>query len=255
MRLASAPMAKRVIETNATSSPMDGFHPAVVSWFESTFSAPTPPQAQAWPLIRAGRSTLVFAPTGTGKTLAAFLGGLDQLIQHPTTGDARCRMLYVSPLKALATDVERNLQAPLVGIARCASLLGQTVQLPSVTVRTGDTDTRTRARFKRAPSDILITTPESLGLLLTSQARDALRSVETVIIDEIHALVPISRSASRAWMRCVWPAAEGGHSALACRRRSGRSARSRAISAAPTLTSLSPMRAPTRRWRSSLITR
>jgi ATP-dependent Lhr-like helicase len=182
----------------AAIPPLAGFHPAVVHWFETTFSSPTPPQAQAWPLIRAGRSTLVFAPTGTGKTLAAFLGGLDRLIQAPTVGAPRCRVLYVSPLKALATDVERNLQAPLVGIARCASLLGHTVQLPTVAVRTGDTDQRTRARFKKAPADVLITTPESLGLLLTSQAREALKSVETVIIDEIHALVPSKRGAHLA---------------------------------------------------------
>jgi ATP-dependent Lhr-like helicase len=180
---------------------LHGFHPAVVDWFTSTYPAPTPPQAGAWPAIRDGRSTLVFAPTGTGKTLAAFLGCLDRLFRVPVdeaAGKRRCRVLYVSPLKALAGDVERNLQAPMQGIAAAAAARGDDVVVPTVAVRTGDTDARARARFARSPDDILITTPESLALILTSKARAALQDVETVIVDEIHALVPTKRGAHLA---------------------------------------------------------
>ena len=185
---------------NETAAALADFHPAVSSWFMSAFGEATAPQRQAWPLIRRGDSTLVFAPTGSGKTLAAFLGCIDQLVSDPSTA-ARprgCRVIYISPLKALASDVERNLQAPLVGIARVAALRDEVVKLPTIAVRTGDTPPRDRARFARDPADILITTPESLFLLLTSKARQALVDVDTVIIDEIHALVPSKRGAHLA---------------------------------------------------------
>ncbi len=175
------------------------FHPAVEQWFAEAFGAPTPPQAHGWPPIARGESTLVFAPTGSGKTLAAFLSCLDRVMFSPVpVKDARCRVLYVSPIKALAVDIERNLRAPIAGIARVAAARGDTCVVPTVSIRTGDTPARDRVRFQREPTDILITTPESLFLLLTSRARLALRSVETVIVDDIHALVPTKRGAHLA---------------------------------------------------------
>jgi ATP-dependent Lhr-like helicase len=175
------------------------FHPAVRGWFEGVFGAPTRAQALAWPAIARGESTLLLAPTGSGKTLAAFLACLDRLIFSPEPERrTRLRVLYVSPLKALAVDVERNLRAPLAGIVRHAAERGVTHRLPAVAVRTGDTPAKERARLARDPADILITTPESLYLLLTSRSRDALRAVETVIVDEIHALVPSKRGAHLA---------------------------------------------------------
>jgi ATP-dependent Lhr-like helicase len=175
------------------------FQPAVARWFESAFSEPTRPQVLGWPAIARRQSTLIFAPTGTGKTLAAFLACIDRLMFEPAPPPKeRCRVLYVSPLKALAVDVERNLRSPLVGIARLAAERGDAHYVPVVGMRTGDTPQLERTRFVRAPSDILITTPESLYLLLTSRAREALRSVDTVIVDEIHALVPGKRGAHLA---------------------------------------------------------
>jgi len=175
------------------------FHPAVRAWFESAFGAPTRPQALGWPVIAHGDSTLVLAPTGSGKTLAAFLSCLNRLMFEPTPPkDRRCRVLYVSPLKALAVDVERNLRAPLTGIAQVAASRSETCIVPAVAVRTGDTPQSERARFLRDPADILITTPESLYLLLTSRARRALASIDTIIVDEIHALVPTKRGAHLA---------------------------------------------------------
>jgi ATP-dependent Lhr-like helicase len=172
------------------------FHPAIRQWFSSVFPSPTLAQQLGWPVIARGESTLLLAPTGSGKTLAAFLWCLNRAMFSPPPAKAeRCRALYISPLKALAVDVERNLRVPLEGIAEVAGQGGADFHLPSIFVRTGDTPSAERSRFQRMPADILITTPESLYLLLTSRARDALRSVETVIVDEIHALVPNKRGA------------------------------------------------------------
>ena len=174
---------------------LDLFHPAVRDWFSAVFTGPTRPQILGWPAISRGDSSLIFAPTGSGKTLAAFLWCINRLMfsTDKPPEEVRCRVIYISPIKALAVDVERNLRAPLVGIAQAAQRLGHAYQEPTVAIRTGDTPQSERARFLRHPSDILITTPESLYLLLTSQPRELLRSVDTVILDEIHALVPTKR--------------------------------------------------------------
>ena len=175
------------------------FQAPVEAWLQSAFASPTEAQVRGWKAITTGASTLILAPTGSGKTLAAFLAGLDRVMFAPVpSAKARCRILYVSPLKALAVDVDRNLRGPLAGITREAERMGMPVHVPTVAVRTGDTPAADRARFQRQPADILITTPESLFLLLTSQAREVLRSVEVVIIDEIHALVPTKRGAHLA---------------------------------------------------------
>src|ERR1039458_3933209 len=191
------------------ADPFACFHPVTAEWFKAVFDAPTAPQRMGWPVIARGENALILAPTGTGKTLAAFLWCLDRLMlrsSHPSDKNkdaARvghpishgCRIVYVSPLKALAVDVERNLRSPLAGMANMARRLGVDFREPAISVRTGDTPQRERARFARHPADILITTPESLYLLLTSQAAEALRTVETVIVDAIHALVPPKRGA------------------------------------------------------------
>ena len=199
---------------------LDVFHPVTAAWFRAVFDAPTAPQRMGWPVIARGESALILAPTGTGKTLTAFLSCLDRLMLAQDSGfrgqgserqglgtreqgtverkHEACRVVYVSPLKALAVDVERNLRSPLAGMANMARRMGVGFREPTIHVRTGDTPHRERARFARHPADILITTPESLYLLLTSQASEALRSVDTVIIDEIHALVPTKRGAHMA---------------------------------------------------------
>ena len=155
---------------------MSQFTAPVREWFASAFEGPTEVQAQAWPAIATGEHTLISAPTGSGKTLAAFLWALDRLAREPA---AHTRLVYVSPLKALAYDIDRNLRAPLRGIGAAAS---SAVDL-SVGVRTGDTPQRERAAMRRNPPDILITTPESLYLMLSSGAREILTGVAAVIVD------------------------------------------------------------------------
>jgi len=184
----------------APSSALLGFSPATRDWFAGAFAAPTPAQEGAWSAAQAARHALVVAPTGSGKTLAAFLWALDRLASGPPPASPqhRCRVLYVSPLKALAVDVQRNLRSPLAGIRQAAQRLG--VPVPDVTVgmRTGDTPADERRQFARTPPDVLVTTPESLFLLLTSAARESLRGVTTVILDEVHAVAGTKRGAHLA---------------------------------------------------------
>jgi ATP-dependent helicase Lhr and Lhr-like helicase len=179
---------------------LDRFAAPTREWFRASFAAPTAAQVGAWEAISDGGHALVIAPTGSGKTLAAFLHGLDGLLTREPPEDAtrRCRVLYVSPLKALAVDVERNLRAPLAGIRHAATRIGAAVRDVAVAMRTGDTTAEERRAFPRRPPDILITTPESLFLLLTSQAREALHGVETVIVDEVHAVAGTKRGAHLA---------------------------------------------------------
>ncbi|MHB8511718.1 MAG: DEAD/DEAH box helicase [Actinomycetota bacterium] len=175
------------------------FSAAVHEWFSKTFPEPTLAQARGWPPIARGEHTLICAPTGSGKTLAAFLFAIDRVMSDPLPPkELRTRVLYVSPLRALAVDVEKNLRAPLAGSKLAAERLGAPVHEPDVAIRTGDTPARERAAMLRHPPDILITTPESLYLMLTSQARDTLQGVRFVIIDEIHALAPVKRGAHLA---------------------------------------------------------
>lgn len=177
------------------------FAPVTRAWFGSSFAAPTPAQVGAWDLVSTGENALVVAPTGSGKTLAAFLWALDGLVAQPRDlrdPKDRLKVLYVSPLKALAVDIERNLRSPLTGIRAAGARLGHEVPRIEVGVRTGDTPQDERRRFATAPPDILITTPESLFLLLTSRARDALRHVETVIVDEVHAVAGTKRGSHLA---------------------------------------------------------
>src|SRR5687767_5418987 len=171
------------------SDPLASFNPRVRDWFTRSFERPTEAQAQAWPAIARGQNVLVSAPTGSGKTLAAFLWALDRLAANPLPeGERRTRLVYVSPLKALSYDVEKNLRAPLKGIGGDVS----------VAIRTGDTPQRERQAMLRSPPDMLITTPESLYLMLTSRARDVLREAEWVIVDEIHAVAHTKRGAHLA---------------------------------------------------------
>ena len=173
----------------------DSFGVATRAWLSAQFSAPTPIQARGWPLLAAGQNALLVAPTGSGKTLAAFLALIDRLGRLPEDTPSGVRVLYVSPLKALVYDIERNLRAPLAGIAaEAAARVGKSeFRAPRVAIRTGDSSPKERRQQGRDPADILVTTPESLYLILGSQQRETLRSVETIIIDEIHALAPTKR--------------------------------------------------------------
>src|SRR6059036_1379635 len=171
--------------------PLSGFHPAVARWFEARFREPTEPERRAWPVIQAGRNALIAAPTGSGKTFAAFLAAIDSLLRQGLDGTLRdeTQVVYVSPLKALSNDVQKNLSEPLAEIRRTL----EAMCLPDVEirtlVRTGDTPAADRQAMVKRPPHILVTTPESLYLILTSErAREMLRSVRTVIVDEIHAV-------------------------------------------------------------------
>ncbi|MFF3263415.1 DEAD/DEAH box helicase [Streptomyces sp. NPDC002932] len=183
-----------------TGSALDSFSAATRSWFTGAFSAPTAAQEGAWRAIGEGSDVLVVAPTGSGKTLAAFLAALDQLTAVPPPAEAkkRCRVLYVSPLKALAVDVERNLRSPLTGIRQESVRLGLPEPDVRVGIRSGDTPPAERRSMATRPPDILITTPESLFLMLTSSAREALAGIETVILDEVHAVAGTKRGAHLA---------------------------------------------------------
>jgi ATP-dependent Lhr-like helicase len=178
-------------EPNA-SAVLDLFLPVVAEWFRRTFGEPSPVQVQGWPVIASGQHTLLVAPTGSGKTLAAFLLGLDRLWRTASETDT-VRVLYVSPLRALSYDISRNLELPLREVPRVAAELGVSLPRLRLAVRTGDTSSRDRGRLLRQPPHILITTPESLHLLLTSQGRQILRRVEWCIVDEWHALCPNKR--------------------------------------------------------------
>ena len=182
------------------SNVLGRFSPATRDWFSGAFPAPTPAQLGAWEAITTGSHALVVAPTGSGKTLAAFLWAIDRLATTPAPEDRnlRTRVLYISPLKALAVDVERNLRSPLVGVTQTAKRLGMSPPEVTVGVRSGDTTSGDRRLLQRLPPDILITTPESLYLMLTASARDTLRGVETVIIDEVHAVASTKRGAHLA---------------------------------------------------------
>ena len=178
------------------------FHPAVAGWFRGAFASPTSVQLKAWEAIGAGTNTLISAPTGSGKTLAAFLAAIDGLAKQAADGTLRdeTQVLYVSPLKALSNDIEKNLRVPLDGIGRelASQLLGGDLPIRAA-VRTGDTPQTERARMRRTPPHILVTTPESLYILLTSDSgRDMLKTVRTVIVDEIHALAGNKRGAHLA---------------------------------------------------------
>ena len=179
----------------------ESFAPATRAWLESAFARPTAVQRRGWPLLASGHHALLLAPTGSGKTLAAFLAAIDRLghrvdgADEVPAGEPGVRVLYVSPLKALVYDIERNLRVPLAGIAACAEALGESARFraPRIAVRTGDTPARERRAQARDPAEILVTTPESLYLILGSQQRETLRLVETIIVDEIHALAPTKR--------------------------------------------------------------
>ncbi len=172
---------------------MNDLRPATRTWFEEQFGAPTEVQRRGWDALARGAHALLVAPTGSGKTLAAFLRAIDELAALPEDAPPGVRVVYVSPLKALVADIERNLRAPLAGIARTAARLGLPARVPRVDVRTGDTPQEERRRQARDPGEILVTTPESLYLVLGSKQRETLRAVETVIVDEVHAVCATKR--------------------------------------------------------------
>jgi ATP-dependent Lhr-like helicase len=175
---------------------MKTFHEPVQAWFKQRFGEPSTVQRLGWPVIFGGANALMLAPTGSGKTLAAFLSAIDHVMFEPVPAKGeRCRVLYLSPLKALAVDIEKNLRLPVAGVSEAAEKMGVAFHRPEIAVRTGDTPASERAAFSRKPADILITTPESLYLLLTSNARQALRSIRYVIVDEIHAMIGTKRGA------------------------------------------------------------
>ncbi|WP_402467885.1 ATP-dependent helicase [Isoptericola aurantiacus] len=195
-----ASASRDVDEHAAPDDVLDRFAPATRTWFADAFAGPTAAQSGAWEAIGADRHALVVAPTGSGKTLAAFLWAIDRLMSTPPPQDPvrRCRVLYVSPLKALAADVQRNLRAPLTGIRQAAARAGTATSDVEVAMRTGDTPAAERRSFATRPPDVLVTTPESLFLVLTSAARTGLTGVETVIVDEIHAVAGTKRGAHLA---------------------------------------------------------
>jgi ATP-dependent Lhr-like helicase len=209
-----------------TANPLGPFSEPTRAWFREAFADPTRAQELGWAAISGGNHTLIHAPTGSGKTLAAFLWCIDRLITEPRPAKAGVRVLYVSPLKALTYDVERNLRAPLAGIRRTAERLG--VEVPEIRVasRTGDTPADVRRQIAKTPPDILVTTPESLYLLLTSQAREILRGVEYVIVDEVHAIAATKRGSHLALSL-----ERLGHAADAEPQRIGLSATQRPLSA------------------------
>ena len=181
--------------------PLSSFHPLVSRWFTETLGEPTPAQQRGWEAIRDGRHTLIAAPTGSGKTLAAFLTAIDDLVREAAAAPLpdEVRVVYVSPLKALSADIHKNLAEPRRGIRQLAEALG--IDAPRITaaVRTGDTTSSERAAILRRPPHILVTTPESLYLLLTAErSRQLLRTVRTVIVDEIHAVIGTRRGAHLA---------------------------------------------------------
>ncbi|MGN6655999.1 MAG: DEAD/DEAH box helicase, partial [Rhodanobacter sp.] len=185
------------------SRALEAFHPAVTAWFRHTFPAPTAAQAQAWPSIRAGNHTLVAAPTGSGKTLTAFLAAIDELVRegvaHGGVLADTTSVLYVSPLKALSNDIHVNLEAPLEGIRAELEKLGLPDVAIRTAVRTGDTPQVERSLLRKQPPHILVTTPESLYVLLGSASgRDMLKGVRTVIVDEIHAIAGSKRGSHLA---------------------------------------------------------
>ena len=184
-----------VAATEATAEPtaLALFHPCTRAWFTEAFASPTRVQSESWPFLRTGESSLMLAPTGSGKTLAAFLAALDGLLFGEKKPEPGVKVIYISPLKALGVDVDRNLRAPLAGISAAAAREGTAHNAVTVAIRSGDTESRERARMLKEPPDVLITTPESLYLMLTSRARDILQSVETIILDEIHTMVPTKR--------------------------------------------------------------
>lgn len=192
--------SRHTVERPAEATGLEHFHPLVARWFRETFDQPTEAQRGAWESIARRSSTLLLAPTGSGKTLAAFLVAIDRLAFAPSTPATplptpRVHTLYISPLKALGVDIARNLRAPLDGLRTLAEREQHPFREPTIGIRSGDTPTSERSRLQRSPPDILITTPESLFLLLTSRARTALASVETVIVDEIHAMAATKRGA------------------------------------------------------------
>ncbi len=183
------------------SGPVESFHPAVSSWFRERFGEPTAPQAHAWPSIQARQHTLIAAPTGSGKTLAAFLSAIDAIVREGLDHELpdECRVVYVSPLKALSNDVRRNLEEPLAGISQQLVKLGLAAPAVRTFVRTGDTPSSERTAMTKRPPHILVTTPESLYILMTSEGgRGILRTVRTVIVDEIHAVAGTKRGAHLA---------------------------------------------------------